>query len=42
MITAEGLVQLEAELQIPMGMQVLEDALCNWQKSPDLFVPFRG
>lgn len=34
------LVDLEAELQV--GMQVLEDALCNWQKSPDDFVAFRG
>jgi Alpha-glutamyl/putrescinyl thymine pyrophosphorylase clade 3 len=25
-----------------VGMQELEDALCNWQKSPDRFVPFRG
>src|SRR5437773_11418448 len=25
-----------------VGMQVLEDALCNWQKSPDTFKPFRG
>jgi hypothetical protein len=25
-----------------LGMQVLEDSLCNWQKSPILFVPFRG
>lgn len=25
-----------------VGMQVLEDALCNWQKSPSKFVPFRG
>lgn len=24
------------------GMQVLEDALCNWQKSPALFVRFRA
>ncbi len=24
------------------GMQVMEDALCNWQKHPDRFVPFRG
>lgn len=24
------------------GMQVLEDALCNWQKSPERFTPFRG
>lgn len=25
-----------------LGMQVLEDALCNWQKSPDAFQRFRG
>jgi len=25
-----------------VGMQVMEDALCNWQKSPGKFVPFRG
>lgn len=25
-----------------VGMQVMEDALCNWQKSPGRFVPFRG
>lgn len=24
------------------GMQVLEDALCNWQKSPARFIRFRG
>ena len=34
------LVQLEAHLNI--GMQVLEDALCNWEKSPAEFKPFRG
>lgn len=34
------LVGLEAEL--PVGMQVLEDALCNWQKSPGRFNRFRG
>ena len=37
------LVQLEAELSVGMqGMQVLEDALCNWQKSPGHFEPFRS
>ena len=37
------LADLEARLDIgKFGMQVLEDALCNWQKSPDEFVPFRG
>lgn len=34
------LVQLDAQLNV--GMQVLEDALCNWQKSPSRFAPFRG
>jgi hypothetical protein len=34
------LAELDALLHI--GMQVWEDALCNWQKSPDLFRPFRG
>ena len=34
------LVDLEAALGV--GMQVLEDSLCNWQKNPERFVPFRG
>lgn len=25
-----------------LGMQVLEDSLCNWQKSPDVYISFRG
>lgn len=25
-----------------VGPQVIEDAVCNWQKSPQKFVPFRG
>ena len=28
--------------RLGVGMQELEDALCNWQKSPDAFVAFRG
>lgn len=36
------LVQLDGHLKLRFGMQVLEDALCNWQKSPSKFVPFRG
>jgi hypothetical protein len=36
------LVELEGHLRLPMGMQILEDALCNWQKSPDQFLAFRG
>lgn len=39
--------QLEAYLMelgshLEVGMQVLEDALCNWQKKPSEFLPFRG
>jgi hypothetical protein len=25
-----------------VGMQVMEDSICNWQKSPRKFVHFRG
>lgn len=31
---------LDTELKV--GKQVLEDALCNWQKTPERFVLFRG
>lgn len=34
------LVELGAHLGV--GMQVLEDSLCNWQKSPERFKRFRG
>lgn len=34
------LIQLETYLQV--GMQPMEDALCNWQKSPGTFIAFRG
>lgn len=39
--------ELEAKLQeleqyLDVGFDVLEDALCNWQKSPAFFRPFRG
>lgn len=33
---------LELDGVLHVGMQVLEDALCNWQKSPEQFVRFRG
>lgn len=37
------LFRLSQSLSInPFGMQVLEDALCNWQKSPDNYIYFRG
>lgn len=28
--------------KLGLGMQVMEDSLCNWQKSPDAFISFRG
>lgn len=34
------LVELDSDLNV--GMQVLEDSLCNWQKSPRSFVHFKG
>jgi len=34
--------QLEGLLGVPFGMQVLEDALCNWQKSPNNYIHFTG
>ncbi len=33
---------LELDDVLHVGMQVLEDALCNWQKSPREFEPFRA
>ena len=36
----QWLVELADELGV--GMQVMEDALCNWQKSPRKFKSFRG
>ncbi|WP_372095201.1 hypothetical protein [Tistrella mobilis] len=27
---------------LDVGKQVIEDSLCNWQKSPDIYVYFRG
>lgn len=36
----QWIVELERELGV--GMQVMEDALCNWQKSPRKFKSFRG
>jgi hypothetical protein len=32
----------EMQVALDVGPQVLEDALCNWQKSPERFVRFRG
>lgn len=30
------------EKHLGVGMQVMEDAMCNWQKSPRRYLPFRG
>ncbi len=30
------------EHHLGVGMQVMEDSLCNWQKSPNQYVQFRG
>ncbi len=30
------------EKHLCVGMQVMEDAMCNWQKSPGKYQPFRG
>ncbi|MBS0428808.1 MAG: hypothetical protein JSR41_16135 [Proteobacteria bacterium] len=30
------------ERHLGVGMQVMEDAMCNWQKSPNRYLPFRG
>lgn len=32
----------ELDASLHMGMAVMEDALCNWQKSPTAFVHFKG
>jgi hypothetical protein len=36
----DHLVRLDEYLNV--GMQVLEDSLCNWQKSPQKFISFKG
>jgi hypothetical protein len=32
----------QLDLQLGVGMQVMEDSICNWQKSPRRFVHFKG
>lgn len=39
--TLEGWL-LELDQLLGVGMQVMEDSLCNWQKSPAQFFHFRG
>lgn len=38
----EWLNGLEDHLGLSFGNQVLEDAICNWQKSPTKYIHFRG
>jgi hypothetical protein len=33
---------IDLALHLDVGMQVMEDTICNWQKSPAQFVRFRG
>jgi hypothetical protein len=33
---------IELDDTLHVGMQVIEDSLCNWQKSPSEFKAFRG
>lgn len=40
MVLQRMLNALDTDLQVTM--KVMEDALCNWQKSPTLFVHFKG
>ncbi|WP_454825296.1 alpha-glutamyl/putrescinyl thymine pyrophosphorylase clade 3 protein [Pseudomonas veronii] len=40
LVLEQKIQQLDSILGV--GMQVIEDALCNWQKSPGSFVRFRG
>ncbi|MBW5800036.1 alpha-glutamyl/putrescinyl thymine pyrophosphorylase clade 3 protein [Halomonas elongata] len=43
-ITHVRLEQMLSEIDgvLQVGMQVLEDSLCNWQKTPGRYVQFRG
>ncbi len=34
------LIELDGDIRV--GMQVMEDSLCNWQKSPIRFIHFKG
>jgi len=41
---AEDLDQVlqRVDQRLKVGMQVMEDSICNWQKSPRKFKHFRG
>lgn len=38
----EWFTELEGHLGLEFGMQVLEDAVCNWQKNPANYIHFGG
>jgi hypothetical protein len=38
----ELIIELGTYLDLYFGMQVLEDAICNWQKSPASYIYFNG
>jgi hypothetical protein len=40
-VALEGWLR-DLDVVLDVGMQVMEDSLCNWQKSPRRFVHFRG
>jgi hypothetical protein len=35
-------LSVDLEKTLGVGMQVIEDSLCNWQKKPAEYLPFRG
>lgn len=35
-------LSIELDKTLGVGMQVIEDSLCNWQKSPSKYLAFRG
>lgn len=38
----QWLNEMDEHLGLDFGMQVLEDAICNWQKDPSNYIHFRG
>ena len=35
-------MSIDLEIVLGVGMQVIEDSLCNWQKSPEKYIHFSG
>lgn len=38
----DKLTLLEQKINLEFGMQILEDAICNWQKNPNKYIYFNG